>query len=142
MSRHEAIGEVRFIGGIWTTRVRVLGRRESFDLPTCKTRDDAGDRSRLLVTWPKGFRQAQGNRARAPAAFRLTGAARAPRESMKAAADAAAEPLDGKIPVPEKETAPTFAKVGTMWTSGDLARDYPDHVRLKDYTDDEARLEF
>ena len=40
MSR-EATGEVRFISGVWTTRVRTFGRREPFKLPTCTSEEDA-----------------------------------------------------------------------------------------------------
>lgn len=138
--RREATGEVRFIGGIWTTRVRVLGKRESFDLPTSTTKDAAIERSKLIVTWSHRFKLAGANRARAVEALKIIGAASA--RSLDAATDAATELLDGKIPIPEKPKAPTFEKVGERWTSGELARLYPDQVKPKDYDDDAARLKF
>lgn len=124
--RHEATGEVRFVGGIWTTRVRVLGKRESFDLPTSKTRDDAIERSKLLVTWAHRFKQTEVVRAKAVEALKIIGAASD--RSMKDATAAAAELLDGKIPVPEQEKAPTFKEVGEWWTTGEAHKEYPDRV--------------
>ena len=44
-------------------------------------------------------------------------------------ADLAEKAKIGATPTPK--TKLTFKEVGTMWTSGDLARDYPDHVSVK-----------
>ena len=44
-------------------------------------------------------------------------------------ADLAEKAKIGAAPTPK--TKLTFKEVGTMWTSGDLARDYPDHVSVK-----------
>lgn len=46
-----------------------------------------------------------------------------------------------KSPAPVKRKTVTFAQLAKLWTSGELAKDYPDHVKVKDGSIDASRLE-
>jgi integrase len=124
--RREATGEVRFIGGIWTCRVRTFGKREPFDLPTCTDRVEAVARATLLSSVARRFKLAKTHEPQAMEALRCIAGA-----STKALTDAvrAAEMLlGGEIPVAGQPKALTFQQAGEWWTSGGARRDFPDHV--------------
>src|SRR5690606_8907223 len=70
---------------------------------------------------PESVRVALRIAAEAPTARDFEDAARAARESAKGARKGATAP---QRPV-------TFRELGELWTSGELARQYPDHVRAK-----------
>lgn len=50
--------------------------------------------------------------------------------------------LCGTPTLPKRLDGPTFAEVAKLWTSGQLAKDWPDHVKDKNGADDGRRLEF
>jgi len=48
--------------------------------------------------------------------------------------------LCGAPTLPARLEGPTFSEVAKQWTEGDLARDWPDHVNIKDNAPDERRI--
>jgi hypothetical protein len=133
----KATGEVRLVGGIWTTRVRINSKRVPFDLPACRDEDEAKARSTLLSGLAKRFKSANASEKDRDDAMKAVAAASA--RSLKVALSYCEELLGGELDDIGAQAA-TFQKVGEQWTTGELAKLYPDHVRAKDHGDDEARL--
>jgi hypothetical protein len=48
--------------------------------------------------------------------------------------------LCGTPTLPARLEGPTFSEVAKQWTDGELARDWPDHVDIKDSAPDERRI--
>ncbi len=138
MARRETTGEVRFIGGIWTTRVR-LYQRVSLDLPTCADRDEALARSKMLAELGKRFRLASVSELRGIESLRIVAGASA--RSLRDAMSIAEELLGGKFPAGKGPKALTFEEVGKEWTGGDLHKAFPDHVEAIDQSENKQRLE-
>ncbi len=124
-------GQARFRNGRWTARVTVGAERPTYTLSAfSRLEDEVEARERALVL--------------ADAAARLTAAGAldlAPRLLERAASVSAAElprVLDlvaavtaGKYVAEGSREGMTFAELARKWTSGELARDYPDHVKKK-----------
>jgi integrase len=138
MARRKATGEIRWKGKLATSRIRTFGERETFELPHARTDEDARERSALLADVAKRFRLAAVDRVQAAEALRLIAGAspKALRASLTVA-----EELLGSGRLDAGTDAPTFQNVAEQWTSGELARLYPDQVKKKRTKgDDVSRL--
>jgi len=138
-----ATGSAFELAGVWYGRVTVgpRSKRRAFKLPTCTTRDEARARCDVLADLARQLRAAgHGERAErlcARAAAAPDGAhVRAVQEAVALLCAGRAQPIQqGDAPL-------TFQALGERWTSGELARLHPDHVRLKGTSaQDRGRLE-
>ena len=137
----EAIGEVRRNSdGSFSTVIRTFEKRETFQLPTCTDEMQAGGRSKLLAQTAKRFRDANVNRAQGIEALRILAAASS--KALRAAVLVCEELLGGKLPAGSAPQVPTFGKIAEQWTTDELAKLYPDHVKPKDHADDKSKLEY
>ena len=137
----EATGEVRRASdGTLSCRVRVAGKRTTFQLPTCRTDVEAEERAATLGSMARAFQRA--GLVESPDATRLLEmAAAATPALLPGVLQVASELAGGELVDATSRTVPTFAQVAKKWTSGELHRDFPDHVRGKDSELDAARLE-
>ena len=136
-----AKGEVRFSGGIWRARVTLQGKlRLDAELPTCRNEAEAEIRALLLTEQAKHLRLAgKVETAGAEALLRELGAAG---EAGIADAIMVIGELCGAPTLPARLDGATFSEVAKRWTSGELARDWPDHVKAKDSDEDERKIRF
>jgi integrase len=135
----EATGEVRFSGGVWTTRITLREKeRETFPLPSCRDEGEARERSRVLSTLAKRCRQA--NVSEHDTGETLKMAAAATLKSLPTVLRLAEELIGGELEDIGAVKVPTFSEVAKRWTSGELSTLYPDHVKVKDGSHDEKRL--
>ncbi|MFO0572215.1 MAG: hypothetical protein U0263_41720, partial [Polyangiaceae bacterium] len=136
-----ATGEVRKdADGNFSTVIRMSGNRQTFDLPTCRTKEDARERSALLANLAKRFRKAGVIESEQAIKLIEMAAAAAP-ALLKGVLQVAGELVGGELAPEGDADRLTFGDVGKKWTSGDLHREHPDHVRRKDSDLDAARLE-
>ncbi len=138
----EAKGEVRWSADGAAARVTLKGRdRKTFPLPTCKTEAEADERAALLASLALRFRKA-GVIDRPEAEKLLEMAANATKALLPGVIQVAGELVGGEIEAdgnaPKK---PTFRELRKQWTSGELRKLYPDHVKAKDSDTDAARAE-
>jgi len=126
----QATGQARYRGGRWTARVTVEpGKRKSFELPTCDTEAQARKRAALLAELASEL-CAAGVELEVLLGL-LERAAGASKEGLPAVQRAAAAVVEGNT-VPEgSREGMTVRELAQLWTSGELARRYPDHVRRK-----------
>lgn len=130
-------------GKRWITRVTILGdTRQLFELPfTAEQGQEAQDRANLLSELAYKLRQADAVEL-APAILGKVASATEPRivaNERQIVDDIVAR--EWRPSGVKTGTEPTFADVANDWTSGKLAKSYPDHVRDKRTSDDdEARL--
>ncbi len=138
----QAKGDVRFSGGIWRARITLIKkRRYDVPLPTCQSREEAEERALILSEQAKALRLA-GKVETTAAIGLLEELGRAPAgEGVTDAIHVIGE-FCGTPTLPARLEGPTFAEVAKLWTSGELARNWPDHVKDKDSADDARRLEF
>lgn len=123
-------GEVRWTDEGPVARVTMQGRdRESFLMPTCKTPDEATTRSKLLAGLATRFRKA-GVIGQPEARTLLETAATCTGALLPGVVTVAGELCGGTLPETLAKV-PTFEEVADMWTSGDLAKKWPDHVKAK-----------
>jgi hypothetical protein len=136
-----AKGEVRFSGGIWRARITLRGKlRLDVELPTCRDQGEAEERALLLTEQARHLRLAgKVETAGAEALLREVGAAS---EAGLSDAIFVIGELCGAPTLPARLEGPTFAEVAKQWTDGDLARDWPDHVKAKDSDEDERKLKY
>jgi hypothetical protein len=117
-------------------RIRLGGeRREVIPLPACRTDEEADVRCQTIATIAAELIRAGRVDKVRDIAVQL-GAAVTQRQIDAAVAGA-------RLLVLQEGVAPnevTFGAQAKRWTSGELARVYPDHVAKKDSWDDEARL--
>jgi integrase len=132
-----AKGTVRFRNGKWRARVTLDKRRPELILSTCRRTDDskAQERTELLAGLATRLVEA----GRVDVALPIL--ERAASRDGKALADVvtAANRLCSGEAAPVN-TLLTFREFAEQWTSGKLAKRFPDHVRSKDRSHDEARL--
>ncbi|MBN1605090.1 MAG: tyrosine-type recombinase/integrase [Polyangiaceae bacterium] len=124
-----ATGSVTFgDDGIARTRVTLQGQnRRVFELPSCKTEQQALDRSELLAEQAKRLRKA-GHTGSKAADTLLLELARA-RPGAEAVALQVIGELCGGVAVPaKKDRGPTFRNVAEEWISGALSTRFPDNV--------------
>ncbi len=96
-------------------------------LPTYTDEPAAEDRARLLTALVERLR-AVGRADLAPDLIRR--AARADADELVHVLHAI-DMLTGAVEPARTNVVPTIREIGERWTGGDLARDYPDHVRVK-----------
>lgn len=132
-------GSVRWRDGKADVRLSLgpLGRK-TFQLPTCKTEPQAEKRRALLSELAEKLLAA----GRIELGFPLL--ERAAQREGTALADVvrAVDAIANGDVVVRPKAEMTFRQLGEMWTSGEIARRYPDHVEQKATAgDDVSRLE-
>lgn len=133
----KATGSVYISAGIWYARVTLRDKRPSFAMPWCRDEAKARERLGLLINVTKRLHDT-GHHEHVKKFL-----AEAAKREGRALADLqkAVERLAAARVAPVAATSTTFREVATRWTSGDLAREYPDHVRrLKSAAYAKARL--
>ncbi len=132
-------GEVRWTEHGAVARITVgLKERESFPMPTCRTHAAADERCEFVATLAARLREA--GIVKTPEAMELlrTAAACAP-ALLPGVTQVAGELIGGEFK--EGPKMPTFGEFAERWTSGELARKHPDHIKVKDSRQDANRLE-
>lgn len=136
----EPKGEVCWTDVGPVARVTIEGReRQRFELPTCRTEQEADERAELLAGLARRFRKAGVIRTPDAAQLLQLAATSAP-GLLPGVLQVAGELIGGELAGAGKPAVPTFAELAKRWTSGELHRDYPDHVRSKDASHDQRRL--
>jgi len=130
----------RTADGWWSTRVTIEGRqRVSLRMPPQLREDEAEERARDLAAMALRLRKA-GMVADAPVALKLASEA-LPGDAWANAAKAIDILCAGTSRPVDTSGVPTFATWAERWTSGELARTYPDVVNAKTTNDrDEQRF--
>jgi integrase len=126
----EATGELRSLADGYAARITIEGRtRRDFALATCPTQADAAERCRALASIAARLRRAGKAQDIAPL-LEMGAKARAgrPWEFVLAAVDAECK---GETRAKGRGENPLFSEWARQWTSGEIARKYPDHVREK-----------
>jgi integrase len=127
----KATGHVIERGGRRFARVAVNGKRRAFALPETLSGEQAHERCGVVATLAGRLTTAGVEDATARSILRKV----AKREGVAHdAALAAAEQIivhKGRSVAPKPSDGPTFQDIGQRWTSGELAREYPDHVKAK-----------
>ncbi len=134
-------GSARCRNGKFFVRVTLRGNeRPSFELPRATDQRTADERAALVHAYAGRLRKA-GAFDFAPALLRKAASCD---ESRLAEVEALIGQLEGGAKPKRKATrdvGETFRDVATKWTSGELARKHPDHVRKKTSAkDDVGRL--
>ena len=123
-------GEVRFSAGIWRARVTLKGKlRLDVELPACATREEAEERALLITEQARHLRLA--GKVETAGAKALLVELGTSNEAGIADAIMVIGELGGAPTLPARLEGPTFSEVAKQWTSGDLAREWPDHVRRR-----------
>lgn len=132
MARHALAGTFGGGPGEYTTRVTV-SRKPSVQpvLEICSmlTETEARERSRDLAAMAGRLRKA-GVVADAPRALRIAARSR-PGEEYGNACNVIDALCGGKAPKTTSNNIPTVETFAKQWTSGELARKWPDHVKEK-----------
>ena len=136
-----ATGELRpLTSGGFAARVRVAGERKTFPLPHLSDRSAAQARCNALAVIAKRLEPVT-DAGEAERILEMGAKSRPGKgwDAVVVAVDALTS--DGTVKVAQSKV-PTFAELTREWTSGELHRRCPDHVRAKDSTRDEeiARL--
>ncbi len=127
-------GSAFFDKGKWRCKVTVAGKRPSFGLPTCTTEAQADRRALLLTKIGKRLVDA-GMVDRAP---KILGDIAGLPEGEIAGALTDLDVVLRSAPKPRAGDGMTVRQLGEAWTSGKLHREYPDHVRAKATSADDA----
>lgn len=125
--------------GKWLCRVTIAtGKRRAFSLPTCHDKPSADARGEVLADVAKRLRVAEvPEKVIVSVIERLASRDGAELAKVKAAAEAlCSRRLRAKGT--SSTSGPTFGDVAEQWTSGALARDYPDHVKVKRSVSDDV----
>ena len=126
----QATGHVRWFNGSAVARIRVASNlRESFAMSNCRTEEEAIERAQLLADVARRMRLAGVDLERARKAVEMVATA-SPR-LLRNALTVAGELVGGELCPASAPSAPTFRQIGEQWTSGALARQYPDQIRVK-----------
>ena len=137
----EPRGECIPTGDGYSARITVIGReRRTYALAVSLSDSEAHERTEVLARLASQFRRAR--MVENPTVLKLLDmAASASKALLPGILQTAQELLGGELVATGTEPkTPTFRDVATLWTSGDLHRDYPDHVKDKDSDLDESRL--
>jgi integrase len=139
----KATGNTYQKGEHWYARITLdATTRPKIALPTCKTAGAAEARRAVLADFAKSLRGVN-----VPVDVARTFLLRAGEAAEGKALDKVRRTIDAVCsgearPIADPSKPKTFRDVGERWTSGDLARLYPDHVKVKKSTDlDRGRLE-
>ncbi|MCZ7682262.1 MAG: hypothetical protein M5U28_27115 [Sandaracinaceae bacterium] len=125
-----ASGSVFFSKGSYFARVTVGPRvRKAFRLPSIRSEDAARERADALAQLAADLRAAEVARE---LVVRLVGAAAEARTSAELGEvlETGRRVAAGELR-PRPTNATTFRELGELWTSGELHRRWPDHVRAK-----------
>jgi integrase len=128
----EATGNTYEASGRWYARVTLAkGQRPSVPLPTCTNGTAADARGAVLAKLAARLRAAHVALDVARTLVERAGEA-ADRKALDKVLDAANAICSGEaVPMADPSKPLTFRQLGERWTSGELARLYPDHVRPK-----------
>jgi integrase len=129
MAKKATGGEVEWIDGVATTRVRVQGKRETFKLSSSKDEAQANERRSQLVELEKRMRGV--DREIALAALRRVASATAG-QTLRVACTLVDKLIGGWRPV--ASDCMTLGALADLWLSGELARRFPGDVRVKQST--------
>ncbi|MGH7434223.1 MAG: tyrosine-type recombinase/integrase, partial [Polyangiaceae bacterium] len=136
----EATGQVLHNASGYSARVRVAPGdegRQSFALAV-RSDDEAERRTQLLASIAKRLRAVV---AATEIAEVLTDAGKARTgKELAEVEDVVRSIVAGETRKASSVATPTFAKFAEQWTSGELRKNHPDHVREKDSTRDEEIL--
>lgn len=133
-----AKGEVRWTEHGAVARITVGRReRESFPMPLCKTEEAATERCAFVAKLATRLRKAGVIKTREAFELLKTAAACSP-AVLPGVTQVAGELIRGEFK--EGPKMPTFAEFAKRWTSGELAKKHPDHIKVKDSHQDEKRL--
>jgi integrase len=123
----------------WSTRITLSGtRRRTYQLVHARTEPEARERSAALAALAVRFRNAgrEGETSNV-----LLRAAQTPTgKHWEVFLEAVDDILSGRTAGINTQRVPTFAAFALSWTSGELAKSHPDHVREKDAERDETQL--
>lgn len=118
---------------IWTksgfavARITLGGKRETFRLPHCRSEGEAAERTRQLAELAE--RMTAAGTDRDTALEGLVRVAVAPSgQTLKVASALVDKLIAGWRP---PSAAPTFGEIAARWTSGQLATEFPDDVRMR-----------
>jgi integrase len=137
----EPRGECVRTGDGHSARITVIGReRRTYALALSLSDSEAHERTAVLARLASHFRRA--GMVGSPTVLKLLDmAASASKALLPGILQTAQELLGGELVATGTEPkTPTFRDVAKLWTSGELHRDYPDHVKAKDSELDESRL--
>lgn len=131
-------GNARLQGDKWYARVTIArNQRVTFDLPTCRKQDEdkARARAQLLGVLGKRMREARLDVELATDFLRRAAGVDSP------ALDTVTKAIDmmcrGEA-APRIQATVTVKEFGEQWTSGELHRRYPDNVKKKKSSQDDA----
>jgi integrase len=125
-----ATGSVRWFNGVASARIRVTSdKRATFVMPTCTTEAEADGRAKLLADVAKRLRGTSLTEEQAHEALKLVAAAS--ERSLRNTLTIVDEMVGGEVTSIAVPSTPTFQKIAEGWTSGELAKRYPDQIRLK-----------
>ena len=131
-------GEVRWTEHGAVARITIEGKqRDTFPMPTCKTKAAAEERCAFVAALAQRLRKAGVIKTRE--GYELLRTAAACAAQLLVGVEQVAGELSGGDFKPGLRV-PTFAEFSKRWTSGELAKQYPDHVRVKDAEQDKKRL--
>lgn len=135
-----AKGEVRFSGGVWRARITLKGKLRP-DLPLPHAADEADAKRRAAFLSEQAGKLRRAGKAETMAGRSLLEALAA-EDELGHEAEAVVDRLCGTKgdPLAARGGGVTFAKFAERWTSGDLAIEFPDHVKAKDSGIDASRL--
>lgn len=125
----------------YSARITFEGRtRRTLPLAVTLTESEAKERTTTLARLTNQFRRS--GMLGDPTVLKLLDmTASASKALLPGIMQTAQELLGGELVAATSESkALTFREVAGLWTSGDLHRDYPDHVKTKDSDLDESRL--
>jgi integrase len=136
----EATGELRTLAdGSFAARITIEGRtRRDFALPTCRTEPEADERCRALASMAARLRRA--GKAREIVELLEMGAKAKAGRPWAFVVETVDLEVGGKLREKKAAEVPTFATWAEDWTSGRLAKKYPDHVREKRSSDRDEQL--
>lgn len=134
------VGSAYFKHGKWYARVTLgNGERPSFMLPTCADEMAARSKAALLSDLVEKLRAAGQLEYARPI---ITRAAEREGKALDEVLRAVELIVTGKTIPKRNGHMPTVAELGKRWIRGELARDFPDHIRHKRSAQhDEWRLE-
>jgi integrase len=129
-------GQVRYRGGKWFGRITLTGKvRPSFELPTVASEAEATKRTELLAHFAGVLRDAGQLDLAMPL---LEKTARADTKELPALRRLVKAAAAGHVIRDAGTDGATFRQVATAWTSGDLARRFPHHVKVKRSADSDV----
>jgi integrase len=138
----KAIGSVYWSRGVAFARL-TLDRRVHVKLATCTTEEEAAARTTVLAEMAASLRASGHGNAIGEKILKRAGGARdgKPLEDVREAVQRLASKQWSVTTIKNVAPASTFEDVARLWTSGEIARRFPDYVKTKRTVEsDEHRL--